>query len=337
MFAFKLDSKGYIKKRESFDLEFKQNFQREEIIKYVKTLVGMANNKGGQIVFGVQDSPHVPLGMSNLKFRDCDPKDIDGVIREYFSSEIKWSSDVVSFNGKEFGILSVEEQEDKPVLCKKSKTGALREGAIYYRYRGETREIAYPELKKILDKEREKERLFWMKNIERIAMIGPRNIQILDTYKGEIEVGDQKILIDKGIIDKIKFIQEGHFTEKEGQGVPTLRLIGDVQGVDTNTMVVNPDTLYPLTTSDLGERLNLNSYQLQAVLYSQKVKEKSKYHTTIMHGGKKKLPIHKYSESLVDVLQRFLKIEGKLQDCINQYKAFCQERAKNKPRKKWKK
>ena len=102
-------------------------------------------------------------------------------------------------------------------------------------------------------------------------------------------------------------------------------------------MVVNPDTLYPLTTSDLGERLNLNSYQLQAVLYSQKVKEKSKYHTTIMHGGKKKLPIHKYSESLVDVLQRFLKIEGKLQDCINQYKAFCQERAKNKLRKKWKK
>ena len=46
MFDFQLDSKGYITKRESFNLEFKQNFQREEIIKYVKTLVGMANNKG---------------------------------------------------------------------------------------------------------------------------------------------------------------------------------------------------------------------------------------------------------------------------------------------------
>ena len=334
MFNFQLDSKGYIKKRESFDLEFKQNFQKEEIVKYIKTLVGMANNKGGQIVFGIQDSPHTPLGMTNNKFRDCDPKDIDIVIRDHFSAEIKWSSNIVSFNDKDFGILSVEEQEEKPVLCKKGKSGVLREGGIYYRYRGETKEIAYPELKRILDKEREKERVFWMHNIERIAMIGPRNVQILDTYKGEIGIGSHKVLIDKGIIDKIKFIQEGHFTEKEGEGLPTLRLIGDVQGVDTESMVVKPDTLYPLTTSDLEEQLHLNQYQVQAVLFSLKIKEKPKYHATIMHGGKKRVPIHKYSNSLIDVLQRYLGMEGKLQECIDLYKAFCKERAKNAPRKK---
>lgn len=334
MFDFQLDNKGYIKKRESFDLEFKLNFQREEIVKYIKTLVGMANNKGGQIVFGIQDSPHIPLGMTNSKFRDCDPKDIDSVIREYFSSEIRWSSNIVSFNGKDYGILSVQEQEEKPILCRKGKAGVYREGAIYYRYRGETKEIAFSELKKILDKEREKERLFWMHNIERIAMIGPRNVQILDTYKGEIEVGSQKILIDKGIIDKIKFIQEGHFTEKEGEGLPTLRLIGDVQGVDTETMIVKPDSLYPLTTSDLGEHLHLNQYQVQAVLYALRIKEKPKYHTAIMHGGKKKIPIHKYSRNLIEVLQRYLGMEGKLQECIGQYKEFCKEKAKNAPRKK---
>lgn len=333
-FDFQLDHRGYIKKRESFDLEFKQNFQRDDIAKYLKTLVGMANNKGGQIVFGIQDSPHIPLGMTNSKFRECDPKDIDSVLRDYFSNEIKWSSSIVSFDGKEFGILAVEEQEEKPILCKKSKSGVFREGAVYYRYRGETKEIAYPELKTILEKEREKERLFWVHNIERIAMIGPKNVQILDTYKGEIKVGTQKILIDKGIIDKIKFIQEGHFTEKEGQGVPALRLIGDVQGIDTDALLVRPDSIYPLTTSDLAERLNLNSYQLQAVLHTQNVKEKPRFHTTIMHGGKKKIPIHKYSESLVEVLQRFLSIEGKLQECIDKYKAFCQERAKMNPRNK---
>ena len=336
-FDFQLDNKGYIKKRESFDLEFKQNFQRDDIVKYLKTLVGMANNKGGQIVFGIQDSPHIPLGMTNSKFRECDPKDIDSVIRDYFSNEIKWSSSILSFDGKEFGILFVEEQDEKPIICKKCKAGLLREGAVYYRYRGETKEIAYPELKRILDKEREKERLFWVHNIERIDMIGPQNVQILDTYKGEIEVGTQKILIDKGIIDKIKFIHEGHFTENKGQGAPTLRLIGDVQGIDTNTMIIRPDAIFPLTTSDLAERLSLNSYQLQAVLYAQKVKGKPRFHTTIMHGGKKKIPIHKYSENLVDVLQRFLGIEGKLQECIDKYKVFCQERAKNTPRKKRKK
>lgn len=334
MVDFQLDERGYIKKRESYNLEYKENFQKDEIPKYIKALVGMANNKGGQIVFGVQDSPHIPIGMTNNKFQDFDPKDIDVPLREYFSSEIKWSANKIIFDGKEFGVLIVEEQEEKPILCRKFKSGIFREGAIYYRYRGETKEIAYTELKRILDKEREKERLFWMHNIERIAMIGPRNVQILDTYKGEIEVGQQKILIDKEIINKIKFIQEGHFTEKEGLGVPTLRLIGDVQGVDTNSMIVKPDTIYPLTTSDLAERLHLNNYQLQAVLHTQHVKEKSKYHASIMHGGKKKIPIHKYSENLVSILQRFLSYEGKLDECIAQYKEFCRIRAEKSPKKK---
>jgi hypothetical protein len=293
-------------------------------------MVGMANNKGGQIVFGIQDSPHIPLGMTNTKFRECDPKDIDSMLRDYFSHEIKWTPSIKAFEGKEFGVLYVEEQEEKPIVCKKTKSGLLREGAIYYRYRGETKEIAYPELKRILDKEREKERLFWLHNIERIALIGPRNVQILDTYKGELEVGDQKILIDKGVLDKIKFIQEGHFTDKEGKGLPTLRLIGDVKGVDTETMIIKPDAIYPLTTSDLCDRLSLNNYQIQAVLYSLKIKEKSKYHAAIQHGSHKNNVIHKYSEQLVEVLNRYLGMDGKLDECISLYKAYCQGRSKSR-------
>ena len=90
-FSFELDSKGYIKKRESFDLEYKENFQKgDNLLKYIKTLVGMANNKGGQIIFGIKDSPHIPLGMTNNKFSDTDPKEIDAKIREFFSPELKW-------------------------------------------------------------------------------------------------------------------------------------------------------------------------------------------------------------------------------------------------------
>lgn len=72
---------------------------------------------------------------------------------------------------KSFGMLSVEEAIIKPVVCKKNKSDVLREGAIYYRYRGETKEIEYPELNRILEKEREKERILWMKHIERISMV----------------------------------------------------------------------------------------------------------------------------------------------------------------------
>lgn len=163
---FVLDNKGYIKKRESFDLEFKQNFQLgDNIIRYIKTLVGMANNKGGTIIFGIQDSPHIPIGMTNSRFKDEDPKNIDKVIREYFSQELIWKTDLYTLNNLEFGILHVDEAENKPIICKKNKNPIIREGAIYYRYRGETKEIEYPELKKIIDKEREKEKILWMKQI----------------------------------------------------------------------------------------------------------------------------------------------------------------------------
>ena len=77
-FTFELDSRGYLKKRESFNLEYKQNFQLgDNLLKYIKTLVGMANNKGGQIIFGVQNSPHIPTGMTNMKLHEIDPKEID--------------------------------------------------------------------------------------------------------------------------------------------------------------------------------------------------------------------------------------------------------------------
>ena len=90
IFTFELDRRSYVKRRESFDLEYKQSFQGgDNLLKYAKTLVGMANNKGGQIIFGIQDSPHLPIGISSRKWQETDPKKIDRIIREYFSQEIQ--------------------------------------------------------------------------------------------------------------------------------------------------------------------------------------------------------------------------------------------------------
>jgi hypothetical protein len=315
---FLVDSKGYLKKRESFDLEYKQNFQLgDNLLKYIKTLAGMANNKGGKIIFGVQDSPHIPKGMTNNKFHETDPKTIDKTIREYFSQELIWTTDTYKIGEKEFGILIVDETENKPIICKKNKEGVLREGAIYYRYRGETKEVEYAELQKILEKEREKEKLLWLRHITQISTIGPKNVQLLDTYKGEIATGDGKILIDKNIIDKIKFIQEGKFVEKEG--APTLKLIGEISGIiDTENILPN-DKVYPLFTKDLQEQLNLNSHEIKCLLWKLKIKEKPKYHSEIKTSGKTKC--HKYSENLVPLLERLLlKDSNYLSTCKAEYK-----------------
>lgn len=333
-FSFETDSKGYIKKRESYDLEYKQNFQLgDHLLKYIKTLVGMANNKGGQIVFGIQDSPHILLGMKNNNFLKIDPKVIDAKVREYFSPDIRWQSAIQEFEGKNFGVLSVEESEEKPIVCKKNNDNILREGAIYYRYRGETKEIEYPALKKILDKEREKERILWIKHIERIAMVGPQNIHLLDRYNGEITYDDSKILLDKSLIDQLKFIKEGHFTEKEGEGSPTLKLVGTIEGlVDVNNAIIDPNVAYPLTTRLLQKELGLNQYEMQSVIYSLGLKNKPKRHMLIMQGEKSN-GIHKYSKSVVSAVQKLMEQRGKevfVNECIEKYKEHMREMRKEK-------
>lgn len=63
----------------------------------------MANNKGGQIVFGVLNSPHIPAGMTNNRFLEVDPKDIDSRIREYFAPSLRWRMDIQEFNDKNLG------------------------------------------------------------------------------------------------------------------------------------------------------------------------------------------------------------------------------------------
>lgn len=341
-FSFDTDSKGYLKKRESANLEYKQNFQKgDALLKYLKTLVGMANNRGGFIMFGVQDSPHIPLGMASTKFQDTDPKDIDGKLREFFSPNIKWRSDIleVIIEGTKrcFGFLIVEEAEEKPIVCKKNKDGLLREGAIYYRYRGETKEIEYPELKSLLDKEREKERILWIKHIQKIALVGPRQINILDRYNGEISYGDKRVLIDKSLIDQLNFIQEGHFTEKEGEGIPTLKLVGTIDGlINVDDSIIDTNAVYPLTTKELQEQLSINSYQMQAIIYALGLKNKPKRHTEIMH-GKKSNPIHKYSQSCADVIKSIFEKQGKeafIKECIDKYKQLQSAKPKKKIRRK---
>lgn len=337
-FTFDLDSRGYLKKRESFNLEYKQNFQLgDNLLKYIKTLVGMANNKGGQIIFGVQNSPHIPLGMSNHKLSDTDPKDIDARIREYFSPTIKWNMAFQEFQGKSFGMLSVEEAIVKPVVCKKNKAEVLREGAIYYRYRGETKEIEYPELSLLLEKEREKERLLWIKHIEKISIVGPRNVQILDKYTGEITFGDKKVLLDKSLIDQLTFIREGHFTEKEGEGSPTLKLIGTIDGlIDVDNAAIDPNAMYPLTTKQLQESIGVNGYQMQAIIFSLDLKNKPKRHTEIKQGNLSN-PIHKYSTSVVEVIQTLMKQRGRdnfINECIEKYKSRPMDIRPKKKRKK---
>lgn len=256
-FSFEINNKGHLKRRESYDLEYKANFHLgNQLLEYCRSLVGMANNKGGQIIFGIQVSPRVPFGMTNDKFTTCDPVKINQTLMEYFSHEIEWEMDTLEFESKVFGRLRVKEATRKPVICKKNGDKVLKEAAIYYRYRGETKEINFAELFDILQNERDKENLLWMKHIEKIGTVGPQNIHLVDTYKGELHTEKGKILLDKELLDKIKFIKEGQFVDNGG--APTLRIIGEISGVADTEAFPQTDKVYPYRAEEVQQKCKIN-------------------------------------------------------------------------------
>ena len=315
-FDFLLDKKGYIKHRESYDLEFKESFHSLSISFYLRSLSGMANNRGGQIIFGIKNSPHVPVGLQNEKFQTCDTAVISQHIRDYFSHDFEWHMQVLEWDGKQFGQLWVPEAENKPIICKKNNDkNRLREGAIYYRYRGDTKEIAYAELAKLIEAEKEKEKLLWMRHIQQISEIGPRNIQLLDTLKGNLHIGNHKVLMDKDLMEKIKFVQEGKFVENDG--APALVVKGEVIGLADGKTLVASDEVYPLFAKDLQKELGINNHQLKCILWRLNIKSDSKYHTVIKTGRSSEA--HKYSKQLVPFLKRQLTVANFLNDCMKEY------------------
>ncbi|MHA2621723.1 MAG: AlbA family DNA-binding domain-containing protein [bacterium JZ-2024 1] len=174
----KKDSKGNVIARESSEIEFRENFTFLNMADYSRIMASFANKSGGYIIFGIKDGPRKIVGINADKFNEPPQEKITSFLLEYFNPEIKWDIGLVEHNGVCVGYIYTYKAESKPVICKKSKDNIIRPGEIYYRYRAQTRNIEYGELKAIIDKIKETERKNWMKIFKRIARIGPENVVI---------------------------------------------------------------------------------------------------------------------------------------------------------------
>jgi hypothetical protein len=225
--------------RESSSLEFKESFGWISLPKYLKTSAAYANAKGGYIVFGIADNPHRLCGLSgtNLNlFEGIDPKEMSGNFNEHFAPEVEWAMHEYELQGKIFGLLYIHEAKDKPVVCTKNAGNELKESDIYYRYRGRSERVKYPELKAILEAKRETEQRLWMHHLENIARIGVREAGIFDLHTGSVTGSGGSFLIDESLLSQLSFIKEGEFSEVKWR--PTLKLIGHVEPLAGSISIV---------------------------------------------------------------------------------------------------
>lgn len=213
--------------RENSQLEFKQSFNWGSKAAYAKTLAGFANNRGGYIVFGVTNSPREVVGLANDNFETHDEAVVSQYLITNFAPGIDFEKGVVAVSGRQLGYIYVHPAERKPIICSQNDA-ENREGDIYFRYKGRSQRIKYPELAAIMSETQRSESDRWFKLFERIARIGIDHTALLDTKLGKVEGDRGVLLIDDALLAKVKFIQEGKFRET---GKPTLRLIGDVTPV----------------------------------------------------------------------------------------------------------
>jgi len=299
---------GRVRSRESTTLEFKESFGFKSLAKYLKTISAFANTQGGLIVFGVSDKPRVLKGIDSDKFEEIKIEQISTYLSEYFSPEIHWDIGIVKFKGKSFGYIAIDESNDKPVICKKNSGDILKDGDIYYRYRGRSKRIEFPELKRMQLIIRENERRLWMEHLEKIAQVGPQNIAMLDLYGGKLESSTLggNFIIDEELLSTIKnevtFIQEGMFCETTG--APTLKLIGNLAPADTVVVPnLDPNKDYPFLAKHIADEIQIRSYDVQILIWKLGLKNSKRYSIEVEIGSSS---IYKYSKYAVTEIKNDL-------------------------------
>lgn len=259
----KIKPNGYLYHRESRDLEFKEQFNFAGLADYFRDFAAFANNIGGYIIFGVSNSPRKLIGMTESaieQFEKIDPERISGYLLEIFSPDILWEQQTFEIDGKTFGAFFIHEAKEKPIIARKDegRDQLIKSGDVFFRYAGRTQRIEYAELNYIIQQRVKNTNDQWLSLMSKIAKAGPANAAILDTERGVIEKDENQILvIDEGLIDKIKFIKEGQF--KEEKGATTLKLVGDVKPIGaievTKTIQKRLIDQYPLSYSQLIQKI----------------------------------------------------------------------------------
>lgn len=222
--------------RENGWLEFKASFNWSGREEYARTIAAFANSKGGYLVFGIQDKPHVVLGIDVRKFEAVDPTDISRYFNDVFGVEIEWEAKTVEFAGKTLLLLYVFPAIRKPVIAAVSGSkGHLVEGEIYYRYRGRTQRIRYPELQQLLEEQRRSEQASWLRLLRQIARVGIQNTAFVDLISGKGVGPGSTFVIDEALLPQLKFLKQGKFVETGG--APAVRLVGDATSMPTGLIL----------------------------------------------------------------------------------------------------
>jgi hypothetical protein len=307
IFSFESATSNRLISRENSRLEFKEAFNLGSADEYAKAAAAFANAQGGYIVFGVKDAPRELVGLKSTNFDTFDSAKLTNALNERFSPEIRWEPHSAVVRGFKVGVLYFAEAAQKPVVCTKN-AGCLQQGAIYYRHRGRSEAIRYPELRRLLDEEKARERNLWMKQLRRISEAGVDNVAVLNLQSGEVSGANGRFYVSEELLPKLQFIREGQFVESEG--AIALRLLGDIQPAEGLVIQSTVEVPTPIHESQV----------IAAFLRRQSVLSPTEYLKAICFEQSYLLPVYFFIQQttetigeVVDLLKG-LEVRGRVRD-----------------------
>lgn len=314
---------GKLRSRESNTVEFKKAFNMGSAAAYAKTMAAFANNAGGYIIFGIEDSPRSILGLRNDNLENLKQEKLTETINSYFAPALDWETgtfeiDVEKTN--EEGVLVTErkkvgwiftfESEVKPVIALKDHSGEnITAGDVFYRYRARNGKIKPAEMERIISERITRERENLLKLLEVIRKSGTANLGIVNYSNGHfstpygVDVAFDRKLVTQ-VLKKAKFIKEGSFNETDG--IPVIKVTGNIDlAEEVPVPEGNPDDTHPYIQKQMAEKLGISTQDLYALIWYFKMKESKRYHLEITVSKSSKT--HKFSNFALEFLREKLK------------------------------
>lgn len=218
-------------KKESSSIEYKENFNWGAIHQCAKEMVAFANRGGGYLIFGVKDDTREIIGIKGDGYKNTKPEKITEYLNQRFSPAIDWDIFEKTIGEKVVVLFYIYEGIDKPVMCIKD-CGEIHPSDIIYRYGERSEKIKYPELKTIIDKNRENNDKKWITMLQNLIKIGVENSSIIDLSSGSFDAYGKCFTIDSSSLNKMMLSNE---IDKTGDnGLPIMKDVSPVIHIESN-------------------------------------------------------------------------------------------------------
>jgi hypothetical protein len=223
----KTDASGALLVSENDQLEFKASFSfaHNPFSKVARAIAALANNRGGYIVCGIEDSTRRVRGLGTPEPFGCDLARWAQALKDCLMPLPIFERMLTEVEGHLVGVLYVEPAEHKPVIATKTFGDKMRNGAVYFRYPGQSTDIAYGEMTALLAERDRRAQRGLLETLNIFAERSPADLAVIDLKEGRLVDPRNPIQLSPEMIARLNVIKQGEFVELEG--APAVRIVAD--------------------------------------------------------------------------------------------------------------